>query len=64
MGKDEIERDIDLDHLTVVIQQGGASEEYVIIKDSETGEIQVCTVDEYFEYYDLMGFEKNAWREM
>jgi len=49
------EKEIDLDHLTVIIEQGNGTEEFVIV-DGE-----VYTVE---EYYELMGYEVNAWREM
>ena len=52
---------IDLDHLTVIINQGKGCEEYVIIEDPQTGDFEIYTVE---EYYELMGYEVNAWREI
>ena len=55
-----MKKEVDLDHLTVIISQGNGSEEYVIVKD-EKGEFEIYTVA---EYYELMGFEINAWKSM
>lgn len=48
-------KEIDLEHLTIIVERGEGNEEYIYLE----GEWYSAQ-----EYLELMGFEINAWLEV